>query len=102
MGAVSAEAAELGELVGRLPHRDGLSAERLHAVHEVEHVAPLITGEAMEELLLEVHRAAWSLIVMEGAKDLDLFTLSNRGETIVRKHDAEVCTSFELIKVDTR
>jgi hypothetical protein len=55
-------------------------------MHEVEHVARELAAEAVEELLLKVHRAARSLIVMEGAVDLDLLARANWREAIVRKY----------------
>jgi hypothetical protein len=37
---------------------------------------------------------------VEGTEHLDLVALANRRKAIVKKHSAEVCTSFKVVEVD--
>ncbi len=84
-----------------MPERDGRAVTRLHAVHEVEHVAFGLAREAVEEAFGQVNTTARPLVVVEGAVHLGLVARANRCKAIVLKYDAEISASFEIIKVDT-
>ena len=73
---------------------------RLHAVHELEHVAFGLAREAVEEAFGQVNTTARPLIVVEGAAHLGLVARANEREAVVEKHGTEISTSFEVIKVD--
>jgi hypothetical protein len=69
-------------------------------VHEVEHVAGDVAGEAVEEAFGQVNTTTWPLVVVEGAVHLDLLARANRREAIMGKDATEIGAGFKLIKVN--
>jgi hypothetical protein len=104
LGAIPAgqfDAADLGEQDTRVPKRDGFPVPVLHPVHELEHVAGRLAGEAMVDPLAEVHRAAGLLVGMEGTQDLHLVAVPDRLEAVVGEDGAEVRATSKIIEVNT-
>jgi hypothetical protein len=95
------DAAELGDLQGRVAQRAGRAVERLHPVHEVEHVAGVVAGEAVEDARGEVDRAARVLVRVEGAQDLDLVALAYGLQAVVGEDGAEVRACADVREVDS-
>jgi len=94
------DAADLGEQDARAPKRDGFPVPVLHPVHELEHVAGRLAGEAMVDPLAEVHRAAGLVVGMERAPDLHLLAIAHRRKAVVGEDGAEVCASPKIIEVN--
>jgi hypothetical protein len=69
-------------------------------VHEVEHVAGDVAGEAVEEAFGQVNTTTRPFVVVEGARHLGLVARANECEAIVLKYGTEISTGFEIIKVD--
>jgi hypothetical protein len=59
-------------------------------VHEVEHVAGVVAGVAVEHPLGEVDRAARVAVVVEEATDLGLVPVPDQGDAVVGEDGAEV------------
>ena len=70
------DTAYLGQPMASLSKRDGRAVLGFHAVHEVEHVAFGLTGEAVEEAFGEVNTTTWPCILVEGAVHLGLVALA--------------------------
>jgi hypothetical protein len=94
------EAADLGDQEPHLPERGFGAVLRLHPVHEVEHVAGVVAGVAVEHPFGEVDRAARVPVVVEGAADLGLVPLPDHGEAVVGEDGAEVRAALDVLEVD--
>ena len=94
------DAADLGEQDARAPERDGFPVPVLHPVHELEHVAGRLAGEAVVDPLAEVHRAAGLFVGMEGAPDFHLVALPHRRKAVVGEDGAEVRALPKIIEVN--
>jgi len=94
------DAADLGEQDARAPKRDGFPVPVLHPVHELEHVAGRLAGEAMVDPLGEVHRAARLFVGMEGAPDLHLLAIAHGRKAVVGEDGAEVRATSKIIEVN--
>jgi hypothetical protein len=94
-------AIDAGEHDARLPQRNSLPVAVLHPVHELEHLAGRLAGEAMVDPLAEVHRAAGLLVGMKGAQDLHLLAFPDRLEAVVGEDGAEVRATSKIIEVNT-
>jgi hypothetical protein len=94
------EAADPGDQEPHLPERGFGAVLRLHPVHEVEHVAGVVAGVAVEHPLAEVDRAARVVVVVEGAADLGLVPLPDHGEAVVGEDGAEVRAALDVLEVD--
>jgi hypothetical protein len=77
LSVVNVDAGHLCQPQGRLPERDGATIARLHAVHEVEHIARSLAREAVKEAFSQVNTTARPLIIVEGAEHLGLVALAD-------------------------
>jgi hypothetical protein len=92
-------AADRGQALGGLAQRDGGAVTRLHAVHEVEHVAGAAAAKAVPKPLGQVNTTARPLVVVKRAGHLGLLARAYDGEPVVDKHGAEVRACLQVVEV---
>jgi hypothetical protein len=95
------EAADPGDQEPHLPERGFGAVPGFHPVHEVEHVAGVVAGVAVEDSFGEVDRAARVTVVVEGAKDLGLVPLPHQSDAVVGEDRAEVRAALDFLEVDS-